>query len=423
MSGVCPCRRWLAVALISVSALYLSACSSRPSAEEGGPEADVLRSPAAGALQLPDYVKKALSESAAEENPLTFYGIVLDQRDQPVVGAKVKCVVSATAFPIKPRDVTFSTDKEGRFEVVNGRGTGTRNASQFWIIGVEAEGYEYSAVANLNNDFNFWGNDKEIHHADPKSPVVFRARKMRANPTFMFEESKDLDVDENSIWWVDLSGISYGLARCTARDASAKPPKNTLGAPGWWDFVVEYRLEGEGKTVALVFRALEEDGGFVAGAELLTDAPESGYEREFVLRFPTGSPGGGAADPRGKIYLYSKTRKPSVYSLIILKDAGRRRVPTYVPGRSGQAAHIRLELNTRMNPYGDRNLEMLLSKSGRNPDNSFRPSVEGKMRLRLEDAAAQSLSEGVLPRRPDMKKLAEEVRRDMERGQSRPATW
>lgn len=433
MTGVYRCSRWLTVALVSLPTLFLFACSSKPGHGDGGgagarPETradSVVRAKATGdAIELTEYYKKANEEAAAQLHPVNFYGVALDQNDQPVVDAKVECEVCYSPFGSKSSRITLRTDRNGRFEIVSGFGSRFQAGHDMTVERIEADGYEtFLLREHPDVSFSFHGSPDRIHHADQKSPVVFRLRKMRGSPTFMFAESERLDVDKDSMWWVDLSGVSYGLARRTARDAAARPPGNTLGAPGWWDFVVEYRVEDDGKTVALVFRALEEDGGFIASANLLTDAPESGYQREIAFRHSPATAPSYVLDMGDKRYIYTKTRKPSVYGIIILRDVYGVPVYEYARAWDGKEPFIKFTLNARMNPYGDRNIEMFVEKSGKQPDNSYVFTVEGEICFRLAKEATLALEKGRLPVRPDMRKLTEECQREVKRLNARPGLW
>lgn len=389
--------------------------------------------------------RKFLSDAADHEHIVEFYGVVRDQNDQPVVGAEVRCGVTGTAYwyPFSGRDrgghctITRRTDEAGRFEVVNRFYSRSYRADTFCIDAIGADGYvDWDLKDQVDQyAYNFYGDESKIHHADPNSPVVFRLRK-NVNPTYMIQSDaflREYVVNEKTVCWFDLSRITSGGWHYAPRSSIEKPP--VLGYPPsgdpvtWWDFVAEYRSDDGGKTAALVFRALEEDGGFLASDEELLEAPESGYQREFVLRFPSVSQNairwrtdGTAylhAEMSGKRWLYAKTRRPAVYSRIELKndiDKGFQRSPVFCLTKDDRPARIAFELTWRLNPYGDRTLELFIPRSGKRPDNSYYFTVEGEMEWRFNRDAYHCLYHGKLPvRTRDMKTFMDECRREVER--------
>ena len=115
--------------------------------------------------------------------PISFYGKVVDQDDQPVEGAKV--VLQWTDMSAKgTSERTIFTDSAGRFQLTGVSG------KRLGVTQVFKDGY-YRANKGMQTSFEYAAFfEPDYHQPDANNPVVFRLRKAGEVPSeLMVRES------------------------------------------------------------------------------------------------------------------------------------------------------------------------------------------------------------------------------------------
>jgi hypothetical protein len=109
--------------------------------------------------------------------PIEFYGVVLDQDENPIPGVKVTLGIRTTKEPL-PGMIgdTFdypvlTTDEQGKFAI-----TGVKGAL-LSLKSLEKEGYEASK-RGINQAYWYWRSEEMVFHPDAGKPEVFRMWKM-----------------------------------------------------------------------------------------------------------------------------------------------------------------------------------------------------------------------------------------------------
>ena len=312
---------------------------------------------------------KELSKSLDVD--IRFYGKVLDQFDQPVMGAEVElCLThfspSPTAAFTAMKRLTVKTDEHGAFSVTRARGCSLS------VEQVVKEGYEFSWERNPLRSFNYSAGWERIFVPDEKAPVVFRVRKKGAT-TFVLS-GEDLAMGCH----VKDSGKAMGYD--FIQDAGIDNPANPAGPDRdrTCDLELTATFDKDNSTWKLTLRPGNAGGGIQASEELLYEAPEVGYTAEHVI-----------VPERHKLpktrYIYLRSREPVIYT--------RAEIAAVVVG----SGFVRLCLDSVTNPYGDRNLE-------------GEPDLPYEVIKPLTDEARAALRQKKLPPKPDLQKLIKEAK-------------
>src|SRR5580704_15398971 len=121
----------------------------------------------------PSVVAQTIDPRKTGNVPITFYGKVIDQSNQPVVGAKVDGYV-VTGYLKTPREigqkvdfVSLVSDSEGKFALEN------TNGMSIQISSVDKEGYKLSPK-QVKTTYLY--NPSEFH-PDINNPVIFKMWK------------------------------------------------------------------------------------------------------------------------------------------------------------------------------------------------------------------------------------------------------
>ena len=106
--------------------------------------------------------------SLLNDQPIVFYGKVIDQHGTPVVGAKVRGGVMVEKIWMGGHFVDHytTTDAAGKFAF---RGLSGAEI----VIQPSKEGFEFKADINRNFNYSLLNRDSERHHPDPATPEVF----------------------------------------------------------------------------------------------------------------------------------------------------------------------------------------------------------------------------------------------------------
>ena len=212
------------------------------------------------------------------KTPIAFYGRVLDQNNNPVVGAKV--ILSWTDLSAKGTSLReLQTDGAGNFTLsgVTGKHLSVRSIEKagYKNSTTNRDGFEYSAFF-----------EEEYHIPDPNNPVIFRLyQNATAEP--LIKLSNKVEIPPSGSVGVNLQNGHKGAVEAHVMiefvdnsDPSGKKWGVRLRAPG---------------------------GGIqTANEEFATVAPESGYQSEIYLDQDTHQPSGfqsGSLYKGGKFYV------------------------------------------------------------------------------------------------------------------------
>ena len=167
--------------VLAVSLLGLAACSPvQPSRPESTKAADSRQTSNTSRLPpLPPFATP-LAEALAKTNPVAamrlalwqapieFYGKVVDENSNPVVGAKVTFSWIETPEETGTRSSAAESDAEGLFSLHGARGPSLR-------VSVDKEGY-YSSRKNPPG-FKYGSFAIDDFSPDPRNPVIFHLWK------------------------------------------------------------------------------------------------------------------------------------------------------------------------------------------------------------------------------------------------------
>ena len=195
----------------------------------------------------------------ASQTPITFYGKVVDQHGKPVVGAQVRGNAEMVKHWMGQEwDTHFTaTDADGRFQFTGLHG-------QSLVVSPAKEGYEYKSN-NVSYEYAM-APEKELHHPDPSTPVVFKMWKQQgAEPLVKGKKFFGIKGD-GTPFTINLASGLKSEGRGTDGDlvVSIRQPANiTAGQNFDWSFTIE---------------AI--GGGVVQAAETqyANEAPEDGYQ-------------------------------------------------------------------------------------------------------------------------------------------------
>ncbi|HNT34743.1 MAG TPA: hypothetical protein PKH07_07080 [bacterium] len=284
------------------------------------------------------------SRVAAEEEPIEFYGKVIDHHGDPVCGATVLIQVGGASMGKRVQKAQVLTSLDGCFEYHSERASGLR------IEEIAKPGYEFRRYQGMLCEFRYRKDYNPRHIPDRDSPVVFRVCKMDAEPTYLLHDPFSLggivlDEKRSYQWGYDAIKpfvISSDFERGKVDDIH----------------ISVSRLESSTKCIFTLTAEGGEEAGVYPSNEFLGMAPDSGYEPHYTftaVRCPTGTliigPTGlqkilsMPLDLSG-MHFYIRSRMPFLYSHF------------HIQGISVGSKSIRLVAQIYTNPLGDRNLEM-----------------------------------------------------------------
>ena len=300
---------------------------SHPAKEDVSSD-DLARTPWKG----PDEYKKRMiatvQDSARQANqPIEFYGKVIDQDDNPIPGVRVKIGVRWTqelSLPGTSKDVfnrfEVLSDDQGLFKLTDTKG------SLLGIDALEKEGYE-SAPSATRQSYWYWAITADRKYTpDSHRPEIFRLWKKRG-AEHLLEKSKSVSV------LADGAPVSFDLhtgekigAGGDLRVTMARTPQQIEHGQKGFEWTVTAAVEG---------------GGLIeTKAEQPYYAPESGYEPRFEFHMSANDPQWAANVAR----VFFLKLKDGNYGRITLE---------FYPGfyQAGVSFH------SFINPTGSRNLE------------------------------------------------------------------
>lgn len=215
----------------------------------------------------------------AREKEVEFWGKVLDQHDEPVVGAEVTATITTHQIPpsgFKPQPTTIysaTTDANGSFYIKGRQGRG------FTIETMAKAGYVLPPELQTRRGNLLWYN---YDHLDPKgfkpdrgAPVVFRMWKLEQPEKLVSGEGFYGIVPDGSVYTVDLLTQKHAQGEKPGdfRVRISRPPNVKWGARGYdWS----WQIESIG-------------GGLVeTNDEFMYRAPEGGYQPSYEIRIRSG---------------------------------------------------------------------------------------------------------------------------------------
>lgn len=261
-------------------------------------EEDLKRTPLKGS----DEKKRALIAEVREimrqaNQPVAFYGQVVDQDDQPIPGVKVRLGVRYTEEVLPG----FTDDRFRYFdEVTDSRGLFTLTNTKGAVLSVkslEKEGYEMSPHA-ANQSFWYW-RDVPSHgyKGQADRPEMFRMWKKSGAEKLITGDRFYGVVPDGRSYAIDLpddkkiEGSSVGDFKVSLR----RPAEVSSGLKYDWNCVVE----GIG-------------GGVIeAREEFMNRAPEGGYQSRYEVAVAASDP---QWSDRATRRLYLKSNGGKIYA-------------------------------------------------------------------------------------------------------------
>ena len=265
--------------------------------------------------------------------PITFYGKVADQNDDPIQGAQVTMAVSARGLTplgvaLKEIPLEVFTDGQGQFSVSRQRGT------LLAVKGFKKEGYLMNSGVERN--FSYSDSSGELFKANPQQPVIFRLWKKGLTEPLIKRGIGGNIIADGRMYNIDLVANKISdkaLSQTDLRVMVKRPAKVEPSVPYEWTFAIE-----------------AVDGGIIeTHDDYLYRAPNAGYEPgyEYVTQ-PDANAMKWHSNLKKKFYL--KSRGGKVYASLDVE----------VYQQLGDMAGV--SLNVLVNPAGSRNLEYSLDK-------------------------------------------------------------
>jgi hypothetical protein len=170
---------------------------------------------------------------------------------------------------------------------------------------------------------------------DPQHPVVYQLRKKILPPAFLFQE-----VDLNLELRTAASGWTLGYDFISRhRLDNIKERVFNYYQPVFPDLTLKATFNTNAATWTVVLTPGNTNGGIIASDQLLYEAPETGYQSEYVFT-PEDHP-----KPVKLPHIYLKSREPAIFTRIDIKSIHANK------------EFFRLSGESVTNPYGERNLE------------------------------------------------------------------
>lgn len=315
--------------------------STPPPAPTPSPDARPVSSPQPAEKLTPQEKRREVINAweKAREKDVEFWGKVLDQNSEPVVGAEVTATITTHQIPppgFTPQPTTIysaTTNADGLFYIKGRQGRG------FTIETMTKAGYVLPPELQKRSGNLFWYN---YDHLDPKgfkpdrgAPVVFRVWKLEQPEKLVSGDGFYGVVPDGSVYTFDLLKQKHAQGDRSGdfRVRISRPDNLKWMARGYdWS----WQIESIG-------------GGLVeTNDEFMYRAPEGGYQPRYEIKTSAGdSPWADRIERR----FYLKSRDGKVYA--------RLEVEIFANYQSEAA----LRLKYYANPNGSRNLEFDLAKA------------------------------------------------------------
>lgn len=259
--------------------------------------------------------------------PMSFFGKVLDQNNQPIPGATVR-FNTRSAIMIGPRSSQTKmtewekvTDADGRFSLTEASG------DVLCIEALEKPGYETSP--KISTAYIFSGrSSEELHHPDVGNPVIFRMWKRQGADRLATADKFYGLAPDNRIYTIDLLNHRKTEGETPDGDLRVRmkrPPQIEPRSKFPWEVTIE---------------AVE--GGLIETKdEMMNLAPEKGYAPRYELRMDPAEPDW-VPQLKKQFYLFSRGKLYTRFTVEFLPDYNDKSV---------------FAIKYFLNPTGSRNLE------------------------------------------------------------------
>lgn len=271
-----------------------------------------------------------LREIARKSNkPIQFFGLVLDQDDNPIPSVKVTLAIR-TAKEVTPGVIDdlfehpiMMTGTDGRFALTDARG------ALLSVEAMEKSGYEVSEKSLNRAHYWYWRDPSQVFHPDADRPEIFRMWKKSGAEKLVSQDRMTRIPYDGRVVAFDLLTGRETAAGGDFRVALARNPQQVK----WGQRNYEWTL-----TIEPV------DGGLIVSSdEQMYRAPADGYQPRLVIQMPADDPQW-TDDKSVEFYLKSQGGKH--YSSVKL---------SVMVGSEKPATG--LSIRSFLNPSGSRNLE------------------------------------------------------------------
>jgi len=293
-------RKWIAafaaIALVLILTIEfgskppLPKTASAPAPSPGpdpAPSRDIAPNPAAVREAQTDEQAAFLQSGLLSNVPITFFGKVVDQQDQPVAGVRVAAKVLAfdPAEVQKQFPMDLFSDVQGLFSVTGQRGQSLE------LHDFQKDGYLMDPAFN-GASFAFSNVDPGyLHTPDAQKPVVFHLWKKGATEPLIKTVKSHRVIADGRLYHVDLLEnilSEKGLPKEDIRVQIKRPAKTNPNIPYEWSFAIDAVDGGIIETSdPYLYRA--PDSGYLPGYEYVTPSNERmkwrrGLNKKFYLR-------------------------------------------------------------------------------------------------------------------------------------------
>lgn len=320
--------------------------------------------------------EKMLKGIMEGHGPVDFIGKILDQNGDAVSGATVKYSYSYFCYGEEwfqcTKGGSAQTDENGFFEVKE------KKAESFRIEKIKADGYDTGMADNsFKGEWMFFKSSPFFNCQGKRdNPAIFVLRK-KGEPTMLFTSGEEqhfaFNQQENQSYAVCLAGYVGRYPNMPLEKALSEKRRIDLTATAKFENgICKLTLEAVGA----------KNAGLLVNEEQLYEAPTNGYESKAVVEVEDKE------GNRKKIFLYVKSGDPLIYSRIDVETV-----------RTNEGLYVKYYSWT--NPYGERGLEQ----------GCYMSRMEETYK-KLKHEAADSLTKGKYPPKPDFKALEEEGKKE-----------
>lgn len=247
--------------------------------------------------------------------PINFYGIVLDQFNQPVAGARV-AMVWTTVDGNDERNVESGSDGKFQLEGAKGKRLSVRVLKNGYVRTASViQSFEYAAFY-----------DDEFYVPETGKPVVFRLHKLvDPEPMYKYTVDKVVPLSSGPIT-VDVTTGRIGMgnmhvAFATRATGAANTPACTI------------RVRG---TEGTAFCATQD--------EFMFRAPDEGYSSELTFSSQSNPP------EQVRARYYARIGNGSYAAIELISDLR-------IDRRQSQGGDVGMQMTIYYNPSGSKNLE------------------------------------------------------------------
>jgi hypothetical protein len=297
-----------------------------------------------------------LQQRVSEANvPIDFYGKIIDQNGDPVVGAEIEYGIAGYSVT-KVIDVTTGfaiSSSEGIFEINN------ENGEKLFIREIKKKNYTYYVTQNPKSSFDYWAYGSSSRFVpNENEPIVFYVRKQE-ELAFTLKSDRLMSKD------LDFGKVFYG----SLKDGRVWPNDHPrFNFQRDFEMVVQRR---EGQDPLLTITMLGENAGVILSTETVYEAPANGYNSSLEI----------ICEDDEK-YVFFMRNKEGLYA----------KIEGYFSTMEPDHSLVRTDITSWLNPYGDRNLEA-------------DSDIPVEIWVQLEKEAKAAFRENKIPEKPNLQQL------------------